>query len=104
MIEANTSDANLAAYVYKLRASTLPTEEELKTWPPPPTEEEKEKLRVKARKLLVERGMPQALTAVMGAAASGEALGRVFDALQIQEVARGFMFALLQQGVRAITQ
>lgn len=104
MIEANTSDANLAAHVYKLRASTLPTEEELKTWPPPPTEEEKEKLRVKARKLLVERGMPQALTAVMGAAASGEALGRVFDALQIQEVARGFMFALLQQGVRAITQ
>lgn len=104
MIEANTSDANLAAHVYKLRANTLPTEEELKSWPPPPTEEEKEKLRVKARKLLVERGMPQALTAVMGAAASGEALGRVFDALQIQEVARGFMFALLQQGVRAITQ
>lgn len=104
MIEANTSDANLAAHVYKLRANTLPTEEELKTWPPPPTEEEREKLRVKARKLLVERGMPQALTAVMGAAASGEALGRVFDALQIQEVARGFMFALLQQGIRAITQ
>lgn len=104
MIEANTSDANLAAHISKLRANTMPTEEELKTWPPPPTDGEKEKLRVKARKLLVERGMPQALTAVMGAAASGEALGRVFDALQIQVVARGFMFALLQQGVRAITQ
>lgn len=104
MIEANTSDANLAAHISKLRANTMPTEEELKTWPPPLTDGEKEKLRVKARKLLVERGMPQALTAVMGAAASGEALGRVFDALQIQVVARGFMFALLQQGVRAITQ
>lgn len=104
MIEGNTSDANIAAHLSKLRANTMPTDEELKNWPPPPTEEEKEKLRVKARKLLVERGMPQALTAVMGAAASGEALGRVFDALQIQEVARGFMFALLQLGVRAITQ
>lgn len=104
MIEANTSDVNLAAHLSKLRANTMPTEEELRTWPPPPTEEEKEKLRVKARKLLVERGIPQALTAVMGAAASGEALGRVFDALQIQEVARGFMFALLQLGLRAITQ
>lgn len=104
MIEANTSDANLAAHLSKLRANTMPTEEELNTWPPPLTDGEKEKLRVKARKLLVERGMPQALTAVMGAAASGEALGRVFDALQIQVVARGFMFALLQQGVRAITQ
>lgn len=104
LIEANTSDANLAAHLSKLRANTMPTEEELNTWPPPLTEGEKEKLRVKARKLLVERGMPQALTAVMGAAASGEALGRVFDALQIQVVARGFVFALLQQGVRAITQ
>lgn len=104
MIEANTSDANLAAHLSKLRANTMPTEEELKTWPPPLTDGEKEKLRVKARKLLVERGMPQALTAVMGTAASGEALGRVFDALQIQVVARGFIFALLQQGVRAIAQ
>lgn len=104
MIDANTSDANLAAHISKLRANTMPTEEELNTWPPPLTDGEKEILKLKARKLLVERGMPQALTAVMGAAASGEALGRVFDALQIQVVARGFMFALLQQGVRAITQ
>ena len=47
--------------------------------------------------------MPQALTSVMGAAASGEALGRVFDALQYEEVARGLMFALILQGVRAVT-
>ncbi|KAI4240305.1 MAG: hypothetical protein L6R42_011549, partial [Xanthoria sp. 1 TBL-2021] len=54
-------------------------------------EEEKERLRLKARKLLVEKGMPAALTGVMGAAASGEAVGKVFDALQIEEVARGLM-------------
>jgi hypothetical protein len=104
VIDANTSDEGLAAHILKLRENTLPTEEELKQWPPPPSHEEKEKLRSKARKLLVERGMPQALTSVMGAAASGEALGRVFDCLQIEEVARGLMFALLLQAVRAATQ
>lgn len=104
MIEANTSDAGLAAHLTKLRENTLPTEEERRSWPAPPTPEEKEKLRVKARKLLVERGMPQALTSVMGAAASGEALGRVFDCLQVGEVARGLMFALVLRGVRAITE
>ena len=66
--------------------------------------EEKEKLRVRARKLLVEKGMPQALTSVMGQAASGEALGKVFDCLQIESVARGLMFGLLLQAVRAVTQ
>lgn len=104
MIEANTSDAGLAAHLTKLRENTLPTEEELKTWPPPPTDEEKEKLRAKARKLLVEKGMPQALTSVMGAAASGESLGRVFDCLQVGEVARGLMFALILKAVKAATQ
>lgn len=82
----------------------MPTEEELKKWPKPLSEEEKEWKRVKARKLLVEKGMPQALTSVMGAAASGEALGRVFDCLQVPEVARGLIFALILQGVKAVTQ
>ena len=104
MITANTSDTGLALHLSKLRENSLPTEEELASWPPPPSDEEKERLRVKARRLLIERGMPQALTSVMGAYASGEALGRVFDSLQIEEVARGLVFALLLQGVRAITQ
>ncbi len=104
IIEDNTSDAGLASHLTKLRENSLPTEEELKAWPPPPTEEEKATLRLKARKLLVERGMPQALTSVMGAAASGEALGRVFDCLQVEQVARGLMFALILQGIRAVTQ
>jgi hypothetical protein len=104
VIDANTSDSGVAAHILKLRENTMPTEEELMQWPPPPNDEAKEKLRKKARKLLVERGMPQALMSVMGAAASGEALGRVFDCLQVEEVARGLMFALLLQALRAATQ
>ena len=104
VIEDNTTDTGLAAHLMKLRENSLPTEEELKAWPPPLNEEEKTKLRQKARKLLVERGMPQALTSVMGAAASGEALGRVFDCLQVEQVARGLIFALTLQGIRAVTQ
>lgn len=104
VVEANFSDKGLATHLTKLRENSLPTEEELANWPKEPSVEEKEKLRIKARKLLVERGMPQALTSVMGAAASGEALGRVFDCLQVEHVARGLIFALLLQAIRAATQ
>lgn len=104
VIDANFSDAGLAGHINKMRENTLPTEEELKQWPAELSQEEKEKLRAKARRLLVERGMPQALTSVMGQAASGEALGRVFDCLQMEEVARGLIFALLLQALRAVTQ
>jgi hypothetical protein len=102
MIDANTSDDAIATNITKTRENSLPTPEELKLWPPPLTAEESEKLRVDARKLLIERGMPQALMSVMGGAATGEALARVFDCLQVEEVARGFMFALILQALRAI--
>lgn len=104
LIDANTSDAGIAAHLKNLRENTLPTAEELQKWPKAPTQEEKEKLQVKARRLLVEKGMPLALTSVMGVAASGEALGRIFDCLQVEEVARGLMFSLILQGIRAVTQ
>ena len=104
VIASNTSDAGIAAHLRKLRENTLPTEEELKAWPPEMSMEEKERLRIKGRKLLVERGVPAALTGVMGQAATGEAMGRVFDCLQVEEVARGLIFGLLLQGVRAVTQ
>jgi hypothetical protein len=104
VLEANTSDTGIAQHLRKLRENALPTEAELKAWPAEPNDKEKEELRVKARKLLCERGMPQALTSVMGQAASGEALGKVFDCLQIQEVARGLVFGLILQGMRGITQ
>ncbi|KAH8685923.1 PXA domain-containing protein [Tricladium varicosporioides] len=103
VIASNTSDAGIASHIRKLRENTMPTEEELKAWPAEMTMEEKERLRIKARKLLVERGVPAALTGVMGQAATGEAMGRVFDCLQIEEVNRGLMFGMLLQCVRAVT-
>lgn len=104
VLDSNLSDTGLAYHIRKIRANSLPTEDELKAWPAEPSAEDKEKLRVKARKLLVERGMPAALTSVMGQAASGEALGKVFDCLQEPRVARGVMFGLVLQGLRAVTQ
>ena len=104
VIDANLSDAGIAGHIRKLRENALPTEEELRKWPKEPTLEEKENLRVKARKLLVEKGMPQALTTVVGVAASGEALGKVFDCLQNGDVARGLMFALMLQALRTVIQ
>lgn len=102
VIEAYTSDAGIASSLEKLRQNALPTEAELKAWPSELSAEEKDSLRIKARKLLLERGMPIALTGVMGAAATGEALGKVFDALQEPEIGRGFVFGLLLQGVKAL--
>lgn len=104
VIDANTSDEGIAAHIRKLRENALPTEDELKNWPKEPSDEEKEKLRIKARKLLVEKGMPQALTTVVGVAASGEALGKVFDCLQNRDVARGLIFALMLQALRTVIQ
>ncbi|KAL1967761.1 hypothetical protein VTN77DRAFT_2450 [Rasamsonia byssochlamydoides] len=102
MIDAQTSDEALAAHITKLRENSMPTQEEMSRWPPPLSSDEKERLRANARKLLIQRGMPQALMSVMGAAATGEALGRVFDCLQIEEVARGFIFSLVLQALRAV--
>ncbi|KFY21769.1 hypothetical protein V493_07119 [Pseudogymnoascus sp. VKM F-4281 (FW-2241)] len=103
VINSNTSDDGIASHLRKIRENTMPTEEELKAWPEVLSPEEKTKLRVRARKLLIERGIPPALAGVMGQAATGEAVGRVFDCLQNEKVARGLMFGLLLQGARAIT-
>jgi hypothetical protein len=106
LLDANFSDAGIAHHIYKMRENGLPTAEELEVWNrdyPEKTPEQKEELRIKARKLLVTKGMPQALTSVMGAAASGEALGKVFDCLQIPGVSRGLVFGLMLQALRVIT-
>ncbi|OLN93076.1 hypothetical protein CCHL11_07459 [Colletotrichum chlorophyti] len=103
VIDANTSDAGLAHHLRKLRENTMPTDEERAAWPAEMTDEEKEKLRVKARNLLIKRGVPAALTGVMGQAATTDALGRIFDSLQIEEVARGFIFGMMLQAVRVVT-
>lgn len=103
VIEANSSDSGIAHHLRKLRENGLPTEEELKAWPSEPSMEEKDKLRDKARRLLIQSGVPAALTGVMGQNATTEALGRIFDCLQIEEVARGLLFGILLQAVRVIT-
>lgn len=103
VLDANTSDAGIAAHLRKLRENTLPTDEERAAWPAGPSEEEKERLRVRARKLLIESGVPTALMSVMGASATSEAMGRVFDCLQLEEVARGLMFGIMLQAVRIVT-
>lgn len=103
MIESHTSDEALGEYLKRLRENALPTEAELKAWPPPASEQEKAQLRDTARRLFVQRGIPQALTSVMGAAASREALEKIFDSLQVETVARGFVFSVLLQGLRVLT-
>ncbi|ODH48205.1 hypothetical protein GX48_05696 [Paracoccidioides brasiliensis] len=104
IIESNASDDAVAARITVLRQNALPTEDELKQWPPALTEDEKNELRVKARRLLVTRGMPHALTSIMGHSATVEALGHVFDSLQVSRVARGFIFALMLQALKAVIQ
>jgi hypothetical protein len=104
VLDANTSDAGIATHLRKLRENTMPTEEELAGWPAESSAEEKEKLRIKARKLLIQSGVPAALMGVMGQNATTEAMGRIFDCLQIEEVARGLFFGIMLQAVRVITQ
>ena len=103
VIDENTSDNGIAWQLKKLRENTMPTDEELAAWPPPLSQQEQESLREKARRLLVEDGMPPALKGVMGSSASSEALGRVFDSLQIENVSRGLIFAVMLQGIRTLT-
>ncbi|KAK3309150.1 PXA domain-containing protein [Chaetomium strumarium] len=103
VLDANTSDSGIAGHLKRLRENTMPTEQERATWPAEMAAEEKENLRVKARKLLIESGVPAALKGVMGQAATSEALGRLFDCLQIEEVARGLMFGVILQAVRTVT-
>lgn len=103
VLDANTSDAGIAATLRKLRENTMPTEQELAAWPAELSPEETEQLAAKARKLLIQSGVPAALMGVMGQSATGEALGRVFDCLQIEEVARGLVFGLMLQAARVLT-
>ncbi|KAL7799011.1 PXA domain-containing protein [Trichoderma ceciliae] len=103
VIDANTSDAGIATGLRKVRENTMPTDGEQASWPAELTEEEKRQLAIKARRLLIQSGVPAALMGVMGQSATGEALGRVFDCLQIEEVARGLIFGLILQAVRVLT-
>ncbi|KAK8114208.1 5-oxoprolinase [Apiospora kogelbergensis] len=103
VLDTNTTDSGIAAHLKKIRENSLPTEEERKAWPAELTDEEKEELRVKARKLFIQSSVPAALMGIMGQSATSEALGRLFDCLQIEEVSRGLFFGIILQAVRVIT-
>ncbi|KAI1826029.1 PXA domain-containing protein [Xylaria intraflava] len=103
LLDGNTSDDGIATHLRKLRENVLPTEEERKAWPADLTAAEKEELREKARKLFIQSSVPAALMGIMGQSATNDALGRVFDCLQIEEVARGLFFGLILQAVRVVT-
>ncbi|KAL2842964.1 PXA domain-containing protein [Aspergillus pseudoustus] len=102
MIDSHSSDDAICVYLTKLRENALPTAEELSAWPPPISESEQERRREAARRVLVQKGLPHAITSVMGAVASREALGRIFDSLQIEVVARGLIFSIFLQALRAV--
>ncbi|POS86190.1 hypothetical protein EPUL_005265 [Erysiphe pulchra] len=102
VISANTSDAGIAAHLRNIRENCMPTDDEIKKWSSKMSSEDKERLRIKARRLLIKRGVPTALTGVMGQAATSEAMGHIFDCLQMEEVARGLIFGVLLQGIRAV--
>ncbi|KAL4733288.1 PXA domain-containing protein [Aspergillus similis] len=102
MIDRHTTDEAVGTYLAKLRENALPTAEELNSWPAAMSDAEKERQREAARRILVQKGLPKAITGVMGAVASREALGKVFDSLQIDIVARGLVFSILLQALRAI--
>jgi hypothetical protein len=102
MIDGHSSDKAIGEYLTKLRENALPTAEELSAWPPPSSESEQERQRDAARRALVQKGLPQAITSIMGAVASREALSRIFDSLQIEVVARGFVFSIFLQALRAV--
>ncbi|CEL01550.1 hypothetical protein ASPCAL01131 [Aspergillus calidoustus] len=102
MIDSHSSDEAIGEYLAKLRKNALPTAEELSAWPLPSSESEQERQRDAARRVLVQKGLPQAITSIMGAVASREALGKVFDSLQIEVVARGFVFSIFMQALRAV--
>ncbi|KAJ6261143.1 hypothetical protein Dda_3809 [Drechslerella dactyloides] len=104
VLEANTSAEAIADYVRQVRKNSLPTTTESEEWEKthtPRTEEEKEELRRRARKVLSE-SLPQGLTALLGVNQTKEALSQLFDALQERDVARGLWTSLLAKAVQVL--
>lgn len=107
VIDGWTSDAAVAARVRSLRAAACPTAEEKAQLAKDEAEGNADRgteLRVKARKLFCARAVPEAIRGVMGAWASEEALGEVFDALQVRAIGRGIVGGVVLEGVRGVCQ
>ena len=103
LIDENSSDEAIASYINNLRRNIMPTGEEINFSSRTLSDDKKTALRERAKELLVSKSMPQALNSVMGAVASKEALGKVFDCLQLENVARGLIFGLLLQVLQVLS-
>lgn len=103
MIDTHTSDEALGGYLVKLCETVFPTQADCDRLPSARTDAEKKRLRETARKIFVQKGLPQAVISVMGATASREALERIFDCLQVEPIARGLVFSLLLQALKVVT-
>lgn len=103
MIDTHTSDEALGGYLVKLCETVFPTQADCDLPPSARTDAEKKRLRETARKIFVQKGLPQAVISVMGATASREALERIFDCLQVEPIARGLVFSLLLQALKVVT-
>ncbi|KAF8471269.1 PXA domain-containing protein [Kalaharituber pfeilii] len=103
LLEQNTSDEAVAAHLRKVREGVEIAEKKRREKKARRKVQESE-IREKARRLLLEKGMPEALKGVMGQAACRECLGKVFDCLQVKSVARGVMCGLVLEVVRGVCQ
>ncbi|EER26029.1 PX domain containing protein [Coccidioides posadasii C735 delta SOWgp] len=105
IIKDNTTHETLADYINMLRESCFSAQNNGEPATPLTlTEKDRKKMQERARSLLIENGMPSALISCMGSNATSEALGRIFDSLQIESVARGFVCAVLLQALKVIVQ
>jgi hypothetical protein len=106
VLDANTAHEAIADYIRQLRKNGVPTTAELEDWEKNKkkrTPKEKDELRSKARELLAE-SLPQGLTALLGVNQTKEAIYQLFDALQEQDVARGFWTAILAETMQVVCQ
>ncbi|EEP80821.1 predicted protein [Uncinocarpus reesii 1704] len=100
VIQKHTTHKALADYINMLRESRTSAQNQDE----PSALNDRKQLRDKARSLFIANGMPRALVSCMGTTATGEALGRIFDCLQVESVAKGFVCALLLQALKVIVQ
>ena len=104
---ADHADFDVWECLRQLRKNALPTADELKQWEEEGTlrplgDADKESLRLKARKLVGEKGLPEGLRGLMGGQASREAACCLFDSLQDKEVARAIVTAMLTGILRGV--
>ncbi|KAI1997105.1 hypothetical protein LOZ53_000835 [Ophidiomyces ophidiicola] len=103
MISRNTTHEALAGFINTIRESCFATQadEPSKSFP---ADADRSSLRDSARSLLISNGLPPALVGCMGVGATDEALGRIFDCLQVESVARGFVCSVILQALKIIVQ